>query len=193
MRSGLACVAALVAVGAASAGAPSWTIRASATFQHLGAWQISDSATYAEALAALGTADVCRLHAADPSWASATWKTIGVHVELRTYGGMPPRKTGCTAPNSIQVHTVRVVGRSWHTSFGLRAGDGVGLLRRLYPNAARHAGLSEWYGRGYWLVTRRSTCLGLCSQPKVTIPRLVAEVAAGRVTGFVFVVGAEGE
>ncbi len=196
MRNGLACVAALLAfgAGAAAVGAPSWTIRASATFQRLGPWQISDTATYADALAALGPADSCKLHAADPSWAGATWKSIGVNVELRTYGGIPPRQTGCTAPRSIHVHTVRVVGRDWHTSFGLHAGDSVGRLRSLYPNAPSHAGLSGWYGRGYWLVTRRTTCaVGDCTPRKVTIPQLVAEVAAGRVTGFLFLVGAEGE
>jgi hypothetical protein len=193
MGRGLACLAGFVVASTAWAGPPPWTIRASATFQRLGAWQIQADATYSDALVGLGPADACRLRAGDPTRARATWAAIGVHVELRTYASIPPGKTGCTAPRSIYVHTVRVVDARWQTSFGLRTGDGVARLRRLYPSAARHAGVEGWYGAGYWLVTRRSACLGDCTTAMVTVPRLVAETAGGRVVAFRFVVGAEGE
>lgn len=193
MRTCLACLAGVVFVSAASAAPPPWTMRASATFQRLGAWQIQADATYSDALAGLGPADACRLRAGDPTRARATWGAIGVQVELRTYASVPRGKTGCTAPRSIFVHTVRVVGAKWQTSFGLRTGDGVPRLRRLYPRAVQHAGLEGWYGTGYWLVTRRTACLGDCTTAMVTVPRLVAETAGGRVVAFRFVVGAEGE
>jgi hypothetical protein len=192
MLRGTACVAALAAAGAASAAGESWTVRASATFQHLGAWEITRDATYADARAALGPADSCTVRPGDPRSATARWAT-GVRVALRTYSSLPPGKNGCTAPARIYVHTARVAGPRWHTSFGLRVGDAVARLRSLYPRASAHSGLEGWYGRGYWLVTRRSACVGDCARAFVTVPQLVAEVSGGRVSAFVFVVGAEGE
>jgi hypothetical protein len=115
-------------------------------------------------------------------------------MELVTYGGLPSGRTGCTAPEAIQVSTVRVTGKRWYTSLGLRVGDSVTKLRRLYPRAKTTAGVRGWYRRGYWLVTRRAICLGDCGGTMYeTAPVLVAETAAGHVTSIVFVVGAQGE
>jgi hypothetical protein len=62
-------------------------------------------------------------------------------------------------------------------------------LRRLYPKAIRHRG----WNAGFWLVTAREHCIGICDTPYVTVPRLVARVNGGRVKAFVFPVHAQGE
>ena len=115
-------------------------------------------------------------------------------MSLVTFGGMPSGKTGCTAPKLIHVSTIHVTGKRWYTSRKLRVGDSVARLRTLYPKASTTKGVRGWYDRGYWLVTRRSACLGDCGDVvRVTAPVLVAETKAGKVTSIVFVVGAQGE
>jgi hypothetical protein len=67
-------------------------------------------------------------------------------------------------------------------------------LKRLYRHAIPHRAVRGWYGSGYWLVTRREGCIGVCgSATTVTAPVLVAETRGGRVTAFVMVVGAQGD
>jgi hypothetical protein len=119
---------------------------------------------------------------------------LGIRIELVTFGGLPAGKTGCSAPERIHVSTVRVASAKWHTSFRLRVGDSVTRVKRLYPNARASNGVPGWYRRGYWLVTRRTGCLGACGDKLfVTVPVLVAEIENNLVTSFVFVVGAQGE
>ncbi len=115
-------------------------------------------------------------------------------MNLVTFGGLPAGKTGCTAPASIHVSTVRVTGTRWYTSFGLRVGDSVVKLRRLYRRAQSTRGVPGWYGSGYWLVTERIACIGECGGKQwVTAPVLVGEVRNSRAARFVFVIGAQGE
>jgi hypothetical protein len=65
------------------------------------------------------------------------------------------------------------------TSKKLSVGDPVGKLRRLYPTARLRRGVRGFIPTGYWLVTR-TTRIGTGG----TYPGLLAEVRAGRVTGF---------
>ena len=173
----------------------SLVLQASPSFQRLGPYRIDAHPTYAGALAKLGPSSSCGLFQRDPSWALAEWNDLGVAIELRTYGLLPPHRTGCTAPGKIFVSTVRVTARAWRTAVGLRVGDSEARLRQLYAGAIRTAGLRSWYGGGYWLVTRRSHCItGVCTPGRLrTSAVLTAEVYAGRVSAFVFVIGAEGE
>jgi hypothetical protein len=174
--------------------AGSFLIQTSASFQRLGDYWVSDEPTYQGAIDALGAPSGCRLVNGNPTWVTATWRTLGVWMNLVTFGGMPSGKTGCTAPKLIQVSTIRVTGRRWYTSRKLRVGDSVARLRGLYPNAPTTNGVQGWYNRGYWLVTRRSRCLGDCGDVVwETVPVLVAETKAGKVASIVFVVGAQGE
>jgi hypothetical protein len=188
------CCAAISAGAADARPAASSLIQASASFQRLGDYWVSDEPSYQGAIDALGAPSGCHLVNRDPSWVTASWRTLGVRMNLVTYGGMPAGKTGCTAPEAIHVSTIRVTGKRWYTSRKLRVGDSVARLRTLYPKGPTTQGVRGWYGRGYWLVTRRSSCLGDCgSVVWETAPVLVAETRAGKVSSFVFVVGAQGE
>lgn len=125
--------------------------------------------------------------------ALAEWRQLGVAIKLATFGGLPPGKNGCTAPNHIWVWTIRVTSKAWFTSRQLRVGSPVATLRNRYPRATKTRGVREWYGSGYWLVTKRQPCIGDCDTEYVTAPVLVAETGAGRVRTLVLVVGAQGE
>lgn len=172
----------------------SFLIQASASFQRLGDYWVADDPTYGGAIEALGAASACHLVNGDATRATASWRSLGVRMSLVTFGGMPAGKTGCSAPASIHVSTIRVTGKRWLTSRKLRIGDSTGRLRRLYSRAQATRGLHGWYGAGYWLVTRRQACLGDCGDVQtVTAPVLTAEVKKGRVSSIVFVVGAQGE
>lgn len=182
------------ATTASSRPAASYLIQASASFQRLGDYWVSDQPRYKGAIDALGDPSACHLVNGDPSWATAAWRPLGVRMSLVTFGGMAVGETGCTAPETIWVSTIRVTGKRWYTSKKLRVGDTVTRLRRLYPNAKGSKGVRGWYGPGYWLVTERRRCLGDCGSIQwETAPVLVAETRAGRVSSIVFVVGAQGE
>jgi hypothetical protein len=179
---------------AQSIAAGSRLMQASASFQRLGDYWISDDPSYSGAIEALGAPSSCHLVDSTPSHVTASWRPLGVRMDLVTFGGVPAGKTGCTAPASIQVSTVRVTGKKWFTSLKLRVGDPVTKLQRLYPRASPTKGVRGWYRKGYWLVTRRGICLGDCGGARyTTVPVLVAETTAGRVSSIVFVVGAQGE
>ncbi len=68
----------------------------------------------------------------------------------------------------------------WRTAVGLRVGDRVTRLWRLYPNASRQIGTYTPYA-GYWLVTRRA-CAEVGGAP---YPGLLARARNGRVTALV--------
>jgi hypothetical protein len=164
----------------------------------LGEFRIDKHPTYAGAIAALGRSSSCRLIknrflGVDRTHAIANWPTLGVAIELRTYGSLPRNKTACTAPQLVKVHTVRATGKRWHTSRGLHIGDWVGRLRRLYPSTTAVDRQPGWYARGYWLVTRNVGGYGGIGGVRLTAPVLVAEIAHGRVSAFVIVVDAEGD
>jgi hypothetical protein len=186
-------VRAVVVLALALVAPPSLVLQASPSFQRVGPYRIDARPTYAGALAKLGPSSSCRLLRHDPSWALAVWSDLGVALELRTYGSLPPHRTGCSAPSAIYVSTAKVSSRRWRTALDLHVGDGLPQLHRLYPGAVRTAGLTGWYGSGYWLVTRRSRCaIGVCTTRLVTSAVLTAEVHSGRISAFVFVIGAEG-
>ena len=184
---------AAVAVSSASAREPSTLIQAGATFQRLGDFWISNDPTYAGALRALGPSTSCRLINGDASFAVANWYGLGVRATLATYGLVPAGKTGCTAPRAIRIAGIRVIGKRWRTSLGLRVGSSIAELRRKYPRAVR--GRRDGWPRpnAWWLVTKRQRCLGDCATMFVTVPVLLAEVKDGRVSAFYFHVGAQGE
>lgn len=172
----------------------SFLIQASASFQRLGDFWVADDPTYRGAIRALGAASACHVVNGDATRATVAWRSLGVRMSLVTFGGIPAGKTGCSAPASIQVSTIRVTGKRWLTSRKLRIGDSTGRLRRLYPRAQATRGLHGWYGAGYWLVTRRQACLGDCGDVQtVTAAVLTAEIKQGRISSIVFVVGAQGE
>lgn len=144
--------------------------------------------TYADAIRAVGKPSWCRAFGRGTT-ALARWRRLGVRLRLATLGGLPPGKNGCTAPRSIHVDTAIVSGSRWRTTLGLQVGDAVEDLLSLYPNA-----IYQRRPPGYWLVHVRERCvIGICPRPYIKVPRLIAQVKAGKVAAFVFPVGAQGE
>ena len=102
---------------------------------------------------------------------------------------MPEGDTGCTRPDLIHISTIHITGRSWYTAAGLKVGHSGARLSRLYPRA-----IFRRQERAWWLVHVRQRCvIGLCEQEFETVPRLIAKMRQGRVSSFVFPVGAQGE
>lgn len=192
---------ALIAIAAGLAATPAqaqehpggYLIQLGLKTMRIGPYRVHTDPSYAGALDAFGEATSCRIVRGDPAWAVATWAPLQIRIELVTFGGVPAGETGCTAPGAIHVSTIRATGRHWYTSLGLRVGDSAGRLKRLYTRAIPHRAVSGWYGAGYWLVTERRVCFGVCTTRSVTAPRLVAEVKNSRVSSFVLVVAAQGE
>jgi len=183
-------------VSAQGTGRP-FTVSAGRSFQSLGRLELRrtrHSITYADAIAVFGKPSSCRVRG-NPSIALARWRSIGVRLRLATLGGMPPGKNGCTAPRLIHIESAIASDGRWHTTAGLRIGDSVADLKSLYPNARfQRQPRGSWPAPAYWIVQVRERCvIGICPTPYVTVPRLSARVAAGRVVEFFFPVGAQGE
>jgi hypothetical protein len=185
---------AILVVASPAAATGSFLLRAGARFQHVGDFWIERDPTYRGAIKAFGPGSSCRL-ARGAGGATAVWTSIGVRIRLETLGGLPPGKTGCTAPGSIYVDNVRVSSRRWTTARGLRVGDSEARLRTRYPQAAFHRpGLGGGFpSNAYWLVTRRTACIGVCRTEFVTVPQLAAAIRDGRVAFFALRVGAQGD
>lgn len=185
---------ALLTAATALAAGPSRLIQTNAKMQRLGTWRIDESPTLGGARRTLGEPSSCgRIRLEDGS--IVRWSTLGVRVLTATLGVIPSGATSCSY-DPMPVSVVTVTGREWMTSLGLRVGDTVTRLHRLYPSATFHP-----TSRGdsspknsYWLVTRWAACLGDCGAARyVTAPRLVAQIHHGRVKAIIFPVGAQGE
>jgi hypothetical protein len=190
----VAAALALVTAAAVLAGGPSRLIQTNAKMQRLGMWRIDQSPTLGGARRALGEPSSChRIRLEDGS--IARWNNLGVRVVTATLGVIPSGASSCSY-DRMPVSVVTVIGRGWQTSLGLRVGDTVAKLHRLYPLATFHpASRGESSPKdSYWLVTRWAACLGDCGGAHyVTAPRLVAQIHDGRVKAITFPVGAQGE
>jgi hypothetical protein len=177
-----------------AAASPPRLMQANAHMQRLGPWRIDLNPTLGGAETALGKPTSCHPISLEDG-SVARWNTLGVRIVTATLGGIPTGETSCSYSN-MPVSVVTVTGRGWLTSFGLRVGDATSKLLRLYPEASFHAAA---YGdaspkNSYWLVTRRTACLGDCGSTRfVTAPQLVAQTRGGKVVAFAFPVGAQGE
>jgi hypothetical protein len=103
----------------------------------------------------------------------ASWKRIGLTLTFLDLSGRNPCRTG------ILIRATITSRGAWRTAKGLRKGDSVARLRRLYPRARYRRHIAPW--TGYWLVTRRACELG-GFEP---FPGLLARVRDGRVTALV--------
>jgi hypothetical protein len=181
------CAATAVAVHAADLPPSSYVIRAGPGYRlQLGSWRVDRKPTYAAAIDAYGKASECR--PAKGYAALAVWRSAGFRMFVTTYGLLPRGTTFCTAPEAVRIDWLIVDGKRWRTARGLRVGDTVARLRRLYPSASRHR--TVW-----WLMTRRAACIGLCTGNRlyVTAPMLSATTLNGRVVDFRSHLGAQGE
>ena len=106
----------------------------------------------------------------------AVWRPLGLHVVLYTLGARNPCGLRVARFGSA---TMR--GPRWRTSVGLRIGDTVARLRRLYPRAKR-------VGSSWALVVRRSP-FGVGS----TYSAVTAATARGRVVALTVTYPAGGD
>lgn len=145
------------------------------------------SPSYAGAIKAYGLDDGCNLlsyeRGGEPqdSLGQVTWRSLGVRIRVATLGALPDGADVCTDPKDAKLDKEWVTGRQWRTAKGLRIGDPITKLRRLYPKASRH-------GNSWWMVTARSIVVG----PGL-YPIFYVQAKGGRVDQFVFNIGAQGE
>lgn len=150
--------------------------------------------TYSEAIGAIGPASSCVV--TSDYEADASWDERGVFVRLASLGGYG--QVLCNQPENAPISHIRVVGRDWQTSEGLRVGATTATLEQLYPNAhSRRGGGHEPRLSSYWLAAKEEECHLGCGPDEygeiVTVPTLIAHVSLGRVVSFYIPVGAQGE
>jgi hypothetical protein len=101
------------------------------------------------------------------------WKRLRLTIRFLEFG-RPPCTNGVAA-------VVTITSREhWRTAVGLRVGDRVPRLWRLYPKASLQRGAFTPFA-GYWLVTRRA-CAEVGGAP---YPGLLARARNGRVSALV--------
>jgi hypothetical protein len=103
---------------------------------------------------------------------NANWPRIGLKLAFLDFSGR-------ACQDGVLVTATITSGSAWRTAVGLRVGDSVARIRRLYPRASLHPASPPW--TGYWLVTRR-TCAEVGAIP---YPGLLARVRGGRVSALV--------
>jgi hypothetical protein len=162
-------------------------IRVTVASETIGPWRVEANPSLAGAIAAFGTPSRCTKVSGLPGFASVEWRGLGLRAVFGTYGigGTRP----CRAVHAVRLDSARASSREWQTGRGLRVGDRVAKLRRLYPQATLrtyHRGVAPV--RGWWLVVRKNRVPDLHF-----VPTLLATAQGGRVTGFVVSVHAEGD
>ncbi|HAL26404.1 MAG TPA: hypothetical protein DCP25_06645 [Chloroflexi bacterium] len=189
MRTACAIVAVAVVGGSVSIvqAADTSAIRVGVNTETIGPWRVQANPTLTGAIAAFGPPSRCTKVRGLPSFASVEWRGLGLRAVFGTYGSGGTRP--CQAVHAVRLDNVRASSREWQTGRGLRVGDSLAKLRRLYPQARLRTytrGVAPV--RGWWLVVRTSRVPDLHS-----VPALLATAQAGRVTGFVVSVHAEGD
>lgn len=131
-----------------------------------------------DAIAAFGVPSAAGRDTPRSNLCTLRWDSIGLDIGFAGVRGRCRR-----SPAEGAWYGMRLWGARWRTAKGLRIGDSVGRILRLYPHAryvSRPPRAAEW-----WLVTASRPGLG-------TTPLLTAEVAGGRVAairvpaGYVF-------
>lgn len=139
--------------------------------ERIGAFRVKSDGTLGGAIRSFGTPALRRT--SDLSCV-ATWKRHALTIYVYNLGGNDP----CSRRYGFFLRAI-MGGDHWRTSKGLRLGDPVGSLRRLYPSARFQQGTRGYWPAGWWLV-RRPNRFGLPG----AYPGLLAETRAGRVTAF---------
>lgn len=124
---------------------------------------------YKSAVAAFGRPSSIGKDTPESNVCTARWEDIGIDIGFAWASG-PCRRTNL---NRATWSGMRLFGIRWRTARGLRVGDPIARIKRVYPRAryvSRPPRPGEW-----WLVYERQAELGVQ-------PLLVAEVGAGRVT-----------
>ena len=129
---------------------------------------LTEGNAYRSAIAAFGRPTARGKDTPGSNVCTVRWEGVGVDIGFAWAPGP------CRAKNLGRAvwAGMRLFGSRWRTSRGLRVGDPVTRIKRLYPRAryvSRPPQPGEW-----WLQARRQAELGVQ-------PLLVAEVGAGRV------------
>jgi hypothetical protein len=99
---------------------------------YLGGWHVAARPEYGKAVYALGTPT--SVENPDIPGCAATWSALGLRIQFESFGG----GSSCADGRAQAAIVKRANGRSsWRTQRGLRVGDSLRRLRRLYPRA-RH-------------------------------------------------------
>lgn len=162
----IAAVALLCAAGAAAAIADDTTIRSDL---QLGSFHTRGPQLLTTAVDAFGAPSSAKGIPGDEC--RAVWRDLGLVIAFLDLerSGRP-----CAKGSFLRA---TMIGRAWHTATGLRIGDPVARLRRLFPHADLHRGDDA----GWWLVTRHNC-------PEVggeAYAGLLARTSRGRVSAFV--------
>jgi hypothetical protein len=175
--------------------ARTWLVRVSASLQRAGEYTVrAGNSRLADAIAAYGRPS-CKV--VGPRQAVATWPSRGIRIDSRTTRALPRGKSGCSAPQLMNVAEIRLTDRRWTTSLGLHVGDATSKLRKLYgrvlyARASRPSSRNEYY-----LVWRHGKCISSCTKAAkrngVDYPRLTAQVKNGKVIAFRIPVLAQGK
>jgi hypothetical protein len=139
--------------------------------------------TYAAAIRAFGPPDLpCKLRKATnganlPNASRVVWRRLGLTIDFVTYGGFRGGHA-CSEPGSVYVDGVVITSPRWRTVRGLRVGDPLSKLRRLYPTALPR--------RGSWQIVVDHSPIGTGGLH----PVFAAKTQGGRVSSFLFSIGA---
>ena len=164
-------------------GAPTWLVQATTTFQRAHEYTVRARNTrLSDAIKAYGK-PACKV--AGRGHVVATWIDRGIRIDGVANRPLPRGKTGCSAPSLVYVSEIRLTDGRWMTSLGLRVGDTITKLRRLYPRSPYARARSASSRNEYYLVWRHVRCMRNCTpqmrRDGVNYPRLTAQVANGRV------------
>jgi hypothetical protein len=140
---------AVVSLVLAGVMAPAATARPGGTIQTgsngvtaLGSWHVSTHPTFPAAVRALGAANAVHAHSSGNSCTgTGVWSGLGLRVLFTSFGGDPYCQGALAQRGTISGAAGR---QHWQTQRGLRVGDSVGKLKRLYPRAV--------HGRGGWAI-----------------------------------------
>jgi hypothetical protein len=164
-------------------GTSTWLVQATTTFQRAHEYTVRTRNTrLSDAIKAYGKPS-CKV--AGRGRVVAAWVARGIRVDGVANHPLPRGKTGCSAPSLVYVSEIRLTDGRWMTSLGLRVGDPVAKLRRLYPKSPYVRARSTASRNEYYLVWRHARCMRNCTPQMrrygVNYPRLTAQVANGRV------------
>jgi hypothetical protein len=168
-RVALGVLVAACLASAAGAAAPTYTVAGDV---RIGSFRVQADGTLGGAIRAFGRPTAIK--PTSDSSCTSTWRAIKLTLFTYNLGG----QDACSARyGHFGRATMR--GPAWRTTKGLRVGDPVARVRRLYPRAELHRGQRFFWPAGYWLVERVDR-FGTGG----TYPGLIAEIRGGRVTGF---------
>jgi hypothetical protein len=123
----------------AAAARPGGTIRTGPNgVTALGSWHVATHPTFPAAVRALGAANAVHAHSSGNSCTgTGVWSGLGLRVLFTSFGGDPYCQGALAQTGTISGAAGR---QHWQTARGLRVGDGVSKLKRLYPQAVHAPG-----------------------------------------------------